>query len=369
VAERLGLSKQATRRLGLVVAIAAVAGVLWLVVVMAPPWFVDDQSLEGQKAQNEVRTTLLQGIAGLVLLVGVYFTWRQLHTAREEQITERYTRAIDQLGKPELDVRLGGIYALERIARDSPTDRRTIAEVLSAFVRTHAPWAPRLPGQYRATASIDQVPSLDARAPEVQAALTVLGRGEFTPPLEGDRPLNLRSVDLRHTNLNRANLHEAVLNRANLQETDLRFANLQKANLGSANLQHAYLSRANLQKANLAGANLQKATLSTANLQKANLNGANLQKASLRDVNLQEAFLDFANLQKADLRFANLQKASLLDANLQETDLRDVNLQAAASISTANLQGARATASTRWPDGFDWRAAGVIREDDEADQP
>jgi hypothetical protein len=95
---------------------------------------------------------------GMVLAVGAYFTYRQLHTAREGQITERYTRAIDQLGDAELDIRLGGIYALERIARDSAADLVTIGEVLTAFVRGHAPWPPRLPGQYVDTAPLTDMP-------------------------------------------------------------------------------------------------------------------------------------------------------------------------------------------------------------------
>jgi hypothetical protein len=180
---------------------------LWVVLVVAPPWFVHDRSLEGLKAQNEVRSTLLQGLGGAAFLVGVYFTYRQLQTAREGQITERYTRAIDQLGHSELDVRLGGIYALERIARDSSTDRATIGEVLTAFVRSHAPWPPRLPGQYVAAAPIDEVPELQVRAADVQASLTVLGRGGFALPAErqADR-LDLHAADLRRANFRGAYL-------------------------------------------------------------------------------------------------------------------------------------------------------------------
>jgi hypothetical protein len=33
-------------------------------------------------------------------------------------VTDRYTKAIEQLGSDRLDVRIGGIYALERVARD-----------------------------------------------------------------------------------------------------------------------------------------------------------------------------------------------------------------------------------------------------------
>jgi hypothetical protein len=208
-----------------------VLGVLWLVLVAAPPWFVHDRSLEGLKAQNEVRTTLLQGLGGVVLLLGAYFTYRQVTNSREQlahsreqlqiaqqgQITERFTRAIDQLGHAQLDVRLGGIYALERIARDSPADRAAIGEVLTAFVRSHAPWPPRLPGQYVATAPIDQVPELQVRAADVQACLTVLGRGGFAPPAEGQDRLDLHAVDLRHANLWDAHLEAAYLRRAHLE--------------------------------------------------------------------------------------------------------------------------------------------------------
>jgi hypothetical protein len=64
----------------------------------------------------------------------------QLVIAQEGQITERFTRAVDQLGSDQLVVRLGGIYALERIAMNSPRDAATIAEVLSSYIRQHAPW-------------------------------------------------------------------------------------------------------------------------------------------------------------------------------------------------------------------------------------
>ena len=67
--------------------VLGVAGLLWVVLVLAPPWFVADRSLEGLTVQNQVRTTLLQGLGGAVLLVGAYFTYRQLRTAREGQIT------------------------------------------------------------------------------------------------------------------------------------------------------------------------------------------------------------------------------------------------------------------------------------------
>ena len=59
-------------------------------------------------------------------------------------MTDRYTKAIEQLGSDKLDVRIGGIFALERIARDSARDHPTVMEVLAAFIREHSheQWPP-----------------------------------------------------------------------------------------------------------------------------------------------------------------------------------------------------------------------------------
>src|SRR5262245_32276803 len=65
------------------------------------------------------RQTLAQIVGGAVLLGGLYFTAQTLLTTQEGQITDRFTKAITQLGDTaDLTVRVGGIYALERIARD-----------------------------------------------------------------------------------------------------------------------------------------------------------------------------------------------------------------------------------------------------------
>jgi hypothetical protein len=144
------------------------------------------ERLDAQNARRErqdaARGTLLQAIAASVLLLGAYQAYRQLHVAREGQITERFTRAIDQLGSDRLDVRLGGIYGLARIAKDSAPDRATIIEILSAFVRERTPWPPPEQADGRSPAlpadtSLDELPSMEARRADVQAAVTVLVQG------------------------------------------------------------------------------------------------------------------------------------------------------------------------------------------------
>jgi hypothetical protein len=99
----------------------------------------------GRQAESDFRGHLLQALGGLVLAAGAYFTGRTFALNREGQITERFTRAVEQLADEKLDIRLGGIYALERIARDSETHYEPVIEVLAAFLRERARWVPGEP--------------------------------------------------------------------------------------------------------------------------------------------------------------------------------------------------------------------------------
>ena len=74
-------------------------------------------------------------------------TERTVEVAQEQQITERFTRAIEQLGNEQsMSMRLGGIYALERIAKDSERDHWQVMEVLTAYVRENARWEGEVDG-------------------------------------------------------------------------------------------------------------------------------------------------------------------------------------------------------------------------------
>ena len=120
------------------------------------------------------------------MLLGAYLTWRQIQTGREAsraelqlgretQITERFMQAVDQLGSEKLAVRIGGIHALARIARNSDPDRGAIMELLAAFVRANAPWPPGGDCPYPASMPVTDVPHLPIRSPDVQEALTTAG--------------------------------------------------------------------------------------------------------------------------------------------------------------------------------------------------
>jgi hypothetical protein len=217
---------------------------LWFVPQLQGEYFSQKVPAEDRPALvNEYRRTWAQIIGGFGLLLGLYFTWRRVEISQDQQVTERFTRAIDQLGatddktgNPRREVRLGGIYALERIARDSPKrDYSTVMEVLTAYVRENAPQAPgpssgssdEASTSNEATSEADevaeQVASPEPRRPtaDIQAILDVLRRAQDRVPEEYRTRLDLHEADLQYANLQRANLYGADLKGANVADHQL----------------------------------------------------------------------------------------------------------------------------------------------------
>lgn len=250
----------------------AVALVLWLL----PRWQVESLKLAPKESlilENTLRDTWAKIIATALLLIGAFFLWRYVEAvgktvaaaertvaaaeknaaiSQERHITERFVRVMELLGDEKLEVRLGGIYALERIARDSPADQSAVTEVLATYVREHAPWSEGAPLPPRVRA-------------DMQAILTVLGRRSWAEREE-------QPLDLHGSALATAYLPFARLQRAFLYEANLKGAMLYKANLRGAWLWKAHLHNAILEGAHLEGADLTAANgLTWEQLEQANL--------------------------------------------------------------------------------------------------
>lgn len=321
----------------------ALAAVAVLVAVLLLPWYLLNWDLAGVKPVpadranevNAIRSTLMQGLAGLALLVGVFFTWRQIQVSRQGQVTDRYTKAVDQLGQGGLEVKVGGIYALERIARDSLADRLTIVEVLTTFIRLHSPLSPGTDKRQRppsveakllAARSTDQRAPMRDRAPHIQAAITVLGR----LPAAGEK---------RSCGLSRVDLVSSDLGRRDLAEADLHYSDLS----------YSFLRGADLRRADLTGVWFVRAVLIGARLHQADLRSAVLWQARLEDADLRATDLTAADLTGARLNGARLDLADLRGADFSQADLTDTT-----------FRGAMADDTTIWPAGFDPQRAGVL---------
>jgi hypothetical protein len=226
-----------------------IPALIWTLIWL-PKWQVarpDLTTKERFKLENDARKTLAEIVGGAALLVGLYFTWSSLEVSREEQVTERFTKAIDQLGAVDekgvkkLEIRLGGIYALERIARDSERDHWPIMEILTAYVREHAPL--RQDEQFLGELGFQNPPT------DIKAILTVLRRRERMFGKGEDQPLDLANTDLRAADLRDIHLEGAILWSARLEWADLRGIHLKGADLRGTRLKAAILGGAYLQGA------------------------------------------------------------------------------------------------------------------------
>ena len=279
---------------------------------------------------------------------------------------------------PNLEVRLGAIYALERIAQDSERDHIPIMETLCAYIRENAP-ASGAPdhglGDWEDWPEDTETPppdrtrqkremwlmmlsewadALPAPRVDVQAALSVIGRrGEERIAHErrqrrdaGDRGPGFR-LDLRGVNLQRADLTGLDLARALLNGTRLDAANLLDARFEGADLREARLEAAHIMVARLEGADLRGARVGGADLM-----GASLEGADLREARLEGAKLGWAQLKRADLREARLEGASLMQTQLEGANLRSADFTDAKHLTQDHVNAAYGDIATILPDGI-----------------
>lgn len=309
--------------------VAASVGILafgFSVAVFTPAWVVNwiypgITRSEWYDAVANIRQATLLVLGGIVAIAGLFYT-HQRHRierdtnelARDENRTSRYSQAITQLGNQKsIDVRLGGIYALERIAQDSHRDRAVVVEVLSAFASEHIRDTVSRPK------AIEDGQLWFPISRDARAVLSILG--------DPERPA-IGSAQLRRASLDGLDLRDLILCAANLQDASLVSVNLDNAILtGSA----------------LANANLQNASLAGARLVNVNFLGADLAGASLAQANLSGALLGGAVLRSTDFSGAELTGASV----------RGADLSAAVGIGPSQLDGCFSDLDTVWPDGYE----------------
>ncbi|MGW6933219.1 pentapeptide repeat-containing protein [Lentzea sp. NPDC054927] len=120
----------------------AVLVALWLW-VNRQTWTDPEKRTAAQLDVVKVASGIALGGGGLFTL---YLAARRQRTQEEAQadvnadaearrITELYSKAVQQLGDAKVPVRLGGLYALERLGQQEPETRRTIVNVLCAYLR------------------------------------------------------------------------------------------------------------------------------------------------------------------------------------------------------------------------------------------
>ena len=291
--------------LGVIVAVLAIMAVgSWL------SWsFWDHLHGKGEPLAPTIRNVALVIAAPIALALAIWrsaVAGRQANIAQQQAelaqqqadlaergfLNERYQKGAEMLGSEVLSVRLGGIYALQRLAEEHPVQYHIqIMRLFSAFARNPTK---------------DGVPTSMLRE-DVNAVLqAILDRGQNGIELENREQFSfdLTGSDLRGAYLGHADLAQVILVSAKLIGVELR-----EANLSDADLRHADLS-----DAHLSGARLNNADLFNSNLTNANFIRADLSNTYLYEANLTNATIDLT-----DFSFARLDDANLSDATVSRS--------------------------------------------------
>jgi hypothetical protein len=259
-------------------------------------------------------------VAAATLIFTLLRTWINERTTRateEGLITDRINAAVASSGanktvkaiedgkeytRPNIEVRVGAILALERIAKRSPDVHIQIMEILCAYIRENTK------------------EELEKPREDIQRALTVIGRrSEKAIAMEPNGLIDLRGTHLDHADLRGARLPNAQLRGAQLNGAELMAAQLNEANLSEAQLNGAYLYNAQLNGADLYLARLNEANLTGAHLNKARLPEARLNEANLIGAQLNGSFgLRFAELRGAWARHLDFTDVTIPREQLHE---------------------------------------------------
>ena len=263
--------------------------------------------LSGANANAEALRNLsfvLAALMGFPFLI--WRSWvaeRQATTAEDNSITNSFSRAIEQLGAtreveaegesgrkehvPNIEVRLGALYTLERLMKASAKDHPAITDIIAAYVRENAPAIPDFVEHEEENANTtiaERIERLPAPREDIQTALTIICRSGL-PSMNLDAP----PIDWHLLNATCADLRNATRAKSILSNANMIGVNLMQANLQEAELQTADLRGANLLFADLRGADLLLASLQGADLQFADLRGSSLEGASLEGADLRGA--------------------------------------------------------------------------------
>lgn len=412
-----------------------VSGLLWSILSALGLGYADTEDEQAALRFILITVTALTATLGALValpftLVRTQFAGRQTNATEEGLVTDRINAAVLGLGaekevsrhlkddagdllyhdkegstgdldfkrpvivqttEPNLEVRIGAILALERIATRNLDVHVQIMQILCAYIRENAPASDAVPGS-PPIASFDELPEEDRDddAPTHQQRWAIHIKNHETvqawkaglSPVRSDIVTALQVIERRNAEQRRTEAaygkgdgtypfdtppppfqahggpeaySQTVTGWLRTLEAyrgyrpDLRDTNLQGAAFAGFDMRAVRLEGAQVQGADLSGAQMRGANLRGAQMQRANLSGAQMQRANLINAQMQGTDLCEAQLQGANLRGTQMQRAELGEAQMQGADLGGAQMQAAyltmaqmqrADLSWAQMQGA-----------------------------
>ena len=245
--------------------------------------------------EDSYRKTVTQLFGGIAVLGGTFVALNQLLGQQEQTrlqlkssedllISNQISKAFELLGSDKIMPRIGGIYSLEYVAKDSERYRVEIYSALITFVKNRAPLVP----------DNTDVPG------DVQAGLTVLARNLRDDSIQ---------LNLDHLNFKRVIINNALWQKSDLEGTDLEYAAISRSDFSGSHMEDSNLSYSNMERANFSHCYCARAKFITATMLRSDLSHGDFSGADFSYANLAGSILD-----DADFADANIDAVQLLGA-------------------------------------------------------
>lgn len=256
--------------------------------------------------------------------IRVWINERATITNEQGLITDRINKAVEGLGaertvkqdqtewtEPNIEVRIGAIFSLERISQDSARDHIQIMEVLCAYVRN---------GAFRKGT---------ANREDIQTAITVIGRRSQA---------RIRQERVWQLHRNRRG-YQLDFRRSHLSEIDFSYGDFSFDLFDGVDLDKADFRNCQLQNSSFVAAKLKEAKFDRSKLSFSKFRKSDCQKATFRDADLNDATLSQGGFTEANFEFAKIQTDLFVGAIFDKSNLIDADFPPEELLYSQSMRG------------------------------
>lgn len=332
--------------------------------------------------------TSFLALAGAPLAIfRTYATERQTRAQEEGLTTDRIRHAVEGLGAekqvyhadncgtnptartvPNLEVRIGAIYALERISEDSARDRINVSKIITEYLRRHS-----IEYDERSRTRSDVEAAFQALSP-ISKKLMITNHEDISYILDLNScriiganvsQSTLFSSDFRNSRLSSASLSNSIIVKCRFFKAEIKDTQLEDSKFDRVNFSQSKIEESCLDRTHVKNCDFSKSTLNNNSMQHLSVSGssfagttmignklehAKITRCDARGANVSNSELDHCILEQVDMRGAKLSCSSLKSATIRHCRLAEADLTQSeltnSFFDTADLRGANISNST-----------------------
>jgi len=284
---------------------------------------------------------MIGGLAGLILAAQRTKTaQRTAENAEQGQITDRFSKAVELLSSENVTTRVGGIYALKRIAEDSASrDHEPAMNTIASFIQSASPYQQTIEHNNdianRIANGIDTIDWKAIRAPDVFAALETLSRRtekQVKYECQADYAVEIGECNLSYFDLTKIKVTKVSIEGCNLKGSILDGAEFNGVFADGVNFSsgriHGFLSnRSQFNGADLNNIELFDSYIENSCFDHSAFRGSHLNGATFNTCEMQCSDFSFTTIEESEFKNSQMSATAFSGSDITKLTLTSTNLQ------------------------------------------